>query len=126
MAGFDFNGEHLSIVDDDKQQVNLSSRQALDLLRWLYDNRGALYSKAYQGQPGVRQLEIRLYEENLGYLDTLKEAIPDLHEHRPAARVLNVRLDLVTERAIQLLKELQVEYKIHPMLEEDDEVFAQG
>jgi hypothetical protein len=29
-------------------------------------------------------------------------------------------LDLVTERAIELLKELQVEYRIQPLLEEDN------
>jgi hypothetical protein len=34
-------------------------------------------------------------------------------------------MDLVTERAIELLKELQVEYKIHPLLEEDN-AFSQG
>jgi hypothetical protein len=36
-----------------------------------------------------------------------------------------VRLEEVTERAIELLNELQLEYRIHPLLEDND-VFAQG
>jgi len=94
----------------------------------LFDRRDTLYDLAHQGtapgQPSERLLEIHLYQEHLEYLDSLKAAIPALHERKPAV-ILGVPLDLVTERAIALLKELQLEYKIHPLLDED-EAFVQG
>lgn len=129
MTKFDLIGEQISIVDEDGHRVDLSPQAAFDLLRWLYDKRDALLSLTHQAadqaQYSEMELEIRLYQENLDQLDKLKAAIPTLHEYRPAAKVLSARLDLVTERAIQLLKELQVEYKIHPLLEDND-AFAQG
>jgi hypothetical protein len=80
---------------------------------------------ANRGQSTEKELEIRLYQENLSHLDELKALIPSLHEYRPPAKVLSVRLEEVTERAIELLNELQLEYRIHPLLEDND-VFAQG
>ena len=80
---------------------------------------------ANQVQSGEKRLEIRLYQEDLEHLDKLRAAIPSLHESRPAVKILDAQLDPVTERAIQLLKELQLEYKIHPLLEDND-AFAQG
>jgi hypothetical protein len=131
MASFDFTGEHLSIMDGYNQRVDLNLQEGLDLLHWLSDKRDAMLSLTNQGAPQVPsrekrlELEIRLYQEDLEYLDTLRAAIPSLHESRHAVKVLDAQLDPVTERAIQLLKELQLEYKIHPLLEDSDE-FAQG
>jgi hypothetical protein len=131
MASFDFTGEHLSIVDGNNQRVDLNPQEGLDLLHWLSDKRDAMLSLTYQGTHQVPsrekrlELEIRLYQEDLAYLDTLRAAIPSLHESRSAVKVLDAQLDPVTERAIQLLKELQLEYKIHPLLEDND-AFAQG
>ncbi len=131
MASFDFTGEHLSIVDGSNQRVDLNPQEGLDLLQWLADKKDALLSLTHQGAPQVQsrekrlELEIRLYQEDLEYLDRLRAAIPSLHESRSAVKVLDAQLDLVTERAIQLLKELQLEYKIHPLLEDND-AFAQG
>ncbi len=131
MASFDFTGEHLSIVDGNNQRVDLNAQEGLDLLHWLSDKRDAMLSLTYQGAQQVPsrekrlELEIRLYQEDLAYLDTLRAAIPSLHESRSAVKVLDAQLDPVTERAIQLLKELQLEYKIHPLLENND-AFAQG
>jgi hypothetical protein len=131
MASFDFTGEHLSIVDENNQRVDLNPQEGLDLLHWLSDKRDAMLSLTYQGAHQVPsrekrlELEIRLYQEDLAYLDTLRAAIPSLHESRSAVKVLDAQLDPVTERAIQLLKELQLEYKIHPLLEDND-AFAQG
>ncbi len=131
MASFDFTGEHLSIVDEYNQKVDLNAQEGLDLLHWLSDKRDAMLSLTYQGAQQVPsrekrlELEIRLYQEDLAYLDTLRAAIPSLHESRSAVKVLDAQLDPVTERAIQLLKELQLEYKIHPLLEDND-AFAQG
>ena len=132
MASFDFTGERISIVDGYNQRVDLNPQEGLDLLHWLLsDNRDSMLSLTYQGAPQVQSrekrlgLEIRLYQEDLEYLDTLRAAIPSLHESRSAVKVLEAQLDPVTERAIQLLKELQVDYKIHPLLEDND-AFAQG
>jgi hypothetical protein len=131
MASFDFTGEHISIVDDDNARVDLNLQEGLDLLHWLSDKRDAMLSLTYQGAHRIQarekrlELEIRLYQEDLEHLDTLKAAIPSLHESRPAVKVLDAQLDPITERAIQLLKELQLEYKIHPLLEDTD-AFAQG
>jgi len=129
MTGFNFTGDHISIRDEHDNKAVLNSLEALDLLQWLSDNRGALLSLAQQaanrGQFTEKQLEIHLYQENLSYLDELIAAIPSLHEFRPPAKVLSVPLEEVTERAIELLKELQLEYRIHPLLEDND-VFAQG
>ena len=129
MTGFNFRGDQISIRDEHNNMAVLNSLEALDLLQWLSDNRGALLSLAQQaanrGQFTEKQLEIHLYQENLSYLDELIAAIPSLHEFRPPAKVLSVPLEEVTERAIQLLKELQLEYRIHPLLEDND-VFAQG
>ena len=131
MASFDFTGGHLSIVDGSNQRVDLNPQEGLDLLQWLADKRDALLNLTHQGAPQVQsrekrlELEIRLYQEDLEYLDRLRAAIPSLHESRSAVKVLDAQLDPVTERAIQLLKELQLEYKIHPLLEDND-AFAQG
>ncbi len=131
MASFDFTGEHLSIVDENNQRVDLNAQEGLDLLHWLSDKRDALLNLTHQGVQQVPsrekrlELEIRLYQEDLAHLETLRAAIPSLHESRSAVKVLDAQLDPVTERAIQLLKELQLEYKIHPLLEDND-AFAQG
>ena len=129
MAKFDFFSERVSIFDGSDQRLDLNPQEALDLLQWLTEHRDALYGLAHQNatqRPSREELlEIHIYQENLEYLDRLKAAIPGLHEHTPVIKVLDAPLDLVTERAIELLKELQVEYKIHPLLEEDN-AFSQG
>ena len=129
MAKFDFLSKRVSIFDDFDHRLDLNPQEALDLLQWLSDHRDALYGLTHQdttqGQFREKWLEIHLYQENLEYVDKLKAAIPNLHEHKPVVKVLDAPLDLVTERAIQLLKELQVEYIIHPLLEEDN-AFSQG
>src|ERR1700730_2003073 len=122
MAKFDFNGKQVSIFDNTGHRLDLNPQEALDLQRWLSNYRDALYELAHldtvQGQPGEKLLEIHLYQEQLGQMERLKAAIPTLLECKPAV-ILGAPLDQVTERAIELLKELQLEYKIHPLLEED-------
>jgi hypothetical protein len=130
MTNFNFTSEHISIVDAEGQKVNLSPPEALDLLQWLFDKRTVLLSLIHQDTDQAssheKWLEIFLSQEHLDQLDTLKAAIPHLQEYPSAVKVLAAPLDPVTERAIQLLlKELQVEYRIHPLLE-DDIAFAQG
>lgn len=129
MTSFNFRGDQISICDEHDDVAVLNPLEALDLMQWLSDKRDVLLSLAQQaanrGQFTEKQLEIHLYQENLSYLDELIAAIPSLHEFRPPAKVLSVPLEEVTERAIELLKELQLEYRIHPLLEDND-VFAQG
>jgi hypothetical protein len=129
MTTFDFMGQSIWIVDQEGQKVALSPQEALDLLQWLSDKEVALLSAAHPGaEPGQEsehRLEIRLRQEHLDHLDELKAAIPQARESVLTFKVLDVPIDLVTERALQLLKEFQVEYKIHPLLEEHD-AFAQG
>lgn len=98
----------------------LSPEQAYTLLDLLYNHRDMLHKHSAE-----KLLEIRLYQKDLAHLDELKAAIPDIHEHGPAIKVLDVRWDKVTERALELLKELQLEYIVHPLLEDHD-LFAQG
>ncbi len=132
MASFHFMNEQVSIRDDHDQRVNLNPQEALDLLQWLSVQRNVLSNFIHGGidesQTDEKRLEIHLYEDHFDHLDTLKAAIPglqEMQEHKPAIKVLSTRWDLVTEHALQLLKDLQVEYKIHPLLEDND-TFAQA
>jgi hypothetical protein len=129
MASFDFsNGRHIFISDSYSHGVYLDPQEALDLLQWLSERKDVLYSFTAVDinlAPGEKLLEIHLHEEDLEHLEELKAAIPDLQERRPIVKVLDARWDTITERALQLLKEYQLEYVVHPMLE-DHEAFAQG
>ena len=130
MASFDFgNGKHISISDSYSHRVYLNPQEALDLLQWLSDRKDELYSFT-QGDtnqaPGETLLEIHLHEEDLGHLDELKAAIPDLHERRPVVKVLDAHWGTVSERALELLREYRLEYTVHSLLLEDQDAFAQG
>ncbi len=129
MTTFDFMEQSIWIVDKEGHRVALSPQEALDLLQWLSDKRATLLSASHPGaKPGQereQRLEIRLRQEHLDHLDELKAAIPQARESVLTFNVLDVPIDLVTERALQLLKAFQVEYMIHPLLEEHD-AFAQG
>ena len=93
----------------------------------LYGSGCLLVKYAFHSNYDENQLELKihLYQEDLSHLDELKSAIPDLHERGPVAKVLDVRLEMISERALHLLKEYEIEYHIHPLLEDDD-VYAQG
>ncbi len=129
MTGFSFRGENVSISDEYGNIAVLNPLEALNLLQWLNEKRDTLLITAQQaineGQTTEQEIEIHLYQENLSHLEKLREAMPSLHEYQPPAKVLSIPLEEVTARAIKLLKELQVEYWIHPMLEDTD-VFAQA
>lgn len=130
MASFDLsNREHVSVSDNYGHTAELTPQEALDLLHWLSDRKDTLYSLTHQvtDQPSAeKHLQIHLHQEDLAHLDELKAVIPDLHEHRPVVKVLDAPLDTVTERALQLLKDLQIEYTVHPLLLEEHDAFAQG
>lgn len=129
MTTFDFKEQSIWIVDKAGQRVTLSPQEALDLLQWLSDERVALLSASHPGaKPGQeheQRLEIRLSQGHLEHLAELKAALPQARESVLTFKVLDILVDLVTERALQLLEAFQVEYHIHPLLEEND-AFAQG
>jgi hypothetical protein len=109
-------------ITDNQAQVNLSSNEAYALWQWLSERKDAFQAQ-YRETP--LELKIHLHQEDLGHLDELKAAIPDLHERGPIIKVFDARWEAVSEQALQLLKAFQIEYHIHPMLEDDD-VYAQG
>lgn len=132
MTRFDFSDGRLSIVDAHRRQVSLSPLEALELFQWLSetDRRTLLLRLSLQDEEakngGQEQIKIHLQQEQLEHLDVLRAAIPQLREHVPATNIFVSPADAVTERAIELLNEFQIEYKIHPLLEDDSNVFAQG
>ena len=138
MTKFDFNDERFSIVDSHNQRVDLSPQEAIDLIEWLSDKKTMLLRLFHQDTEPldslqdteplgsqVEQIEIHLLPQHLVHLDKLQAAIPHLQEHIPATNIFTSPADSVTERAIELLKEFEIEYKIHPLLEDSNE-FAQG
>lgn len=129
MAKFGFSNKRLSIIDARGHQVDLSPQEAIELLQLLSSKRAVLQRLASQEanlEINTRgQVEIHLQQQQLAHLDTLKAAIPQLHNPISATNIFVAPADAVTERAIQLLEAFQIEYKLHPMLEESNE-FAQG
>ena len=109
-------------ITDNQAQIHLAPNEAYALWQWLSARKDAFQAHASGKQ---LELEIHLYHEDLSHLDELKAVIPDLHERKPIVKVLDARWEAVSERALQLLKDFQIEYHIHPLLEDDD-VYAQG
>ncbi len=107
-------------ISADQAQVNLSPGEAFALWQWL-----SAHNPAFQAHPNEKQLEIHLFQEDLDHLDELKAAIPSLHERGLIVKVFDARWEAISERALQLLKEYQIEYHVHPLLE-DDYTYAQG
>jgi hypothetical protein len=110
----------MSIIDNNQTQINLNSKEAYALWEWLSDRK-----EAFEMHSSGKHLEILLYQQDLSHLDDLKAAIPGLQERGPIIKVLDARWETVPERALQLLKAYQIEYHIHPLLEDDD-TYAQG
>jgi arsenate reductase-like glutaredoxin family protein len=109
-------------ISDNALQIHLTPNEAYALWQWLSARKEAFQTHARENQI---ELEIHLYQQDLSHLDELKDAIPDLHERGSVAKILDARLEAVSERALKLLKEYQIEFNIHPLLEDDD-VYAQG
>jgi hypothetical protein len=103
-------------------EIHLAPNEAYALWQWLSARKDALQARSGENQ---LELQIHLYQDDMSHLDELKAAIPDLHERGPVVKVLDARLVTISERALQLLKDFQIEYHIHPLLE-DDNVYAQG
>jgi hypothetical protein len=122
MITFEDRSEGGMIITDGEQQLHLAPDDAYALWQWLSARKDAYQAHAHQEK---LELEIRLYQEDLDHLEDLKAAIPDLHERGPIVKVLNVPWETVSERALQLLKNYQIQYHVHPLLEGDD-VYAQA
>jgi len=138
MTKFDFNSERLSIVDAHNQCVDLSPFEAIQLLEWLSAQKTMLLHLSQKETEALdslhateslgsqmEQLEIHLLPKQLVHLDKLQAVIPRLQEHIPTTNIYISPADAVTERAFALLREFEIEYKIHPLLEDANE-FAQG
>ncbi len=111
----------IRIIDNDTQ-IHLAPQEAYALWQWLSARKEAFQKHTRENQI---ELQIHLHQQDLGHLDELKAAIPDLHEQEAIAKIFDAHLKAVSEQALQLLKEYQIEYHIHPLLEDDD-VYAQG
>ena len=109
-------------ISDNEVHLHLNPNEAYALWQWLSARKDAFQTHANENQI---ELKIHLYQQDLSHLDELKAVIPDLHERGLVAKILDARLETVSEQALQLLKEYQIEYHIHPLLEDDD-VYAQG
>ena len=109
-------------ITGNQVQIHLTPDEAYALWQWLSARKDTFQTHASEKQ---LELEIHLYQQDLSHLDELKAAIPDLHERGPIVKVLDARWETVSERALQLLKDFQIEYHIHPLLE-DDNIYAQG
>ena len=103
-------------------QIQLTPGESYALWQWLSARKDAFQTYAHENQI---ELEIHLYQQDLSHLDELKAVIPDLKERESAAKIYDARLETISEQALHLLKEYQIEYHIHPLLEDDD-VYAQG
>jgi hypothetical protein len=122
MKKFEEQSDSGMSITDDQAQIHLAPDEAYALWKWLSTRKDAF--KAHAGEKQL-ELKIHLYQDDLSHLEELQAAIPDLHERGPVVKVLNAPLEAVSERALQLLKDYQIEYHIHPLLEDDD-VFAQA
>ena|SRR6516225_9015653 len=122
MKKFEEQSDSGMSITDDQAQIHLAPDEAYALWQWLSTRKDAF--KAHAGEKQL-ELKIHLYQDDLSHLEELQAAIPDLHERGPVVKVLNAPLEAVSERALQLLKDYQIEYHIHPLLEDDD-VFAQA
>ena len=122
MKKFEDQGDGGITITGNEVQIHLAPNEAYALWQWLSARKDALQSHASEKQ---LELKIHLYQEDLSHLDELKAVIPALQERGPVAKILDARLETISEQALQLLKEYQIEYHIHPLLEDDD-VYAQG
>jgi hypothetical protein len=109
-------------ITGNQAQIHLTPSEAYALWQWLSARKDAFQARSRENP---LELKIHLYQDDLSHLDELKAAIPDLHERGPVVKVFDARLETVSDRAMQLLKDFQIEYHIHPLLEDDD-VYAQG
>ena len=111
-GGMSISGNHA--------RIHLAPHEADALWRWL-----SARKDTFQAHTGENPLEIHLYQEDLDHSGDLKTAIADLQERGPIVKVLDPLWEIVIERALQLLKDSQIEYHVHPLLE-DDCTYAQG
>jgi len=104
MKKFEDRSDGGMYITGNQAQIHLSPHEAYALWQWLSASQDAFQTDSSENQ---------------------KAAIPDLHTGGPIVRTLDPRWNTLTERALQLLKEFQIEYHAHPLLE-DDYTYAQG
>ena len=125
------------------QTVSLTPEQAYELLRWLYDRREefitSIHPQAKQEMPDwlsasqeeaakpptMRYLEIRLDRRDWQYIGALKTAMPALQEEYEApseerdqpVKVFSVKYDSISQEALKLLNDLQIEMQFRDQAE---------
>lgn len=122
MKTFEERSEGGVTISDNEQQMHFAPDEAYALWQWLSARKDKFFASPHDEK---LEMEILLYQGDLGHLEDLKAAIPGLQDRGPIVRVLDVPREAVSERALELLKSYQIEYHIHPFLEGDD-VYAQG
>ena len=124
MKIFEDRGDGGMSISDDQVQIHLVPEEAYALWQWLSARKDTFQARAHAHKEKL-ELEIYLYQQDLSHLEDLKAAIPDLQDRGPIVKVLDVPREAVSEQALHLLKNYQIEYHIHPLLDGDD-VYAQG
>jgi len=125
------------------QTVWLTPEQAYGLLRWLYDRRDELFTSIHPEAkqempdwlsasqeeaakpPTVRYLEIRLDRRDWQYIGAQKAAMPALQEEYEApseeryqpVKVFSVKYDSLSQEALKLLNDLQIEMQFRDQAE---------
>lgn len=122
MKTFEERSEGGVTISDNEQQIHFAPGEAYALWQWLSARKDTFYASSHKEN---LEMEILLYQGDMDHLEDLRAAIPELHERGPVVKVLDVPWETVSERALQLLKNYQIEYHIHPFLEGDD-VYAQA
>jgi len=107
-------------IIENQAHIHLAPDEAYALWQWL-----SARKDAFQAHSSEKQLEMDLSQEDLSHLDEVKAAIPGLLERGPIVKVLDARGETGSERALQLFQAVQIDYHVHPLLEEDS-TYAQG
>ena len=122
MKTFEESNDGGMTINENEQQMHFAPDEAHALWQWLSARKDTLFATSHDEK---LEMEILLYQGDISHLDDIKAVLPDLHERGPVVKILDVPMEAVSDRALQLLKNYHLEYHIHPFLEGDD-VYAQG
>src|SRR5436190_1137788 len=104
MKKFEDQSEGGISITSNEVQIHLTPGEAYALWQWLSARKEAFQTHANENQI---ELEIHLYQQDLCNFEELKYAIPDLHELVPVEKIVDARLEAISEQAWKLLKVYQ-------------------
>ena len=107
-------------IIDNHTHIHLNAHEASAFWQWLSALQETLHAINQH-----TQREMHLSQKDLNHADERKTAITDLHEQGPMVRGLDAGGETMTQQALQLLKDYQIEAHVHPLLE-DTTTYAQG